>query len=157
MSDPFPLVISSEDPILSKLSFKPYRVKAERRVVPFLPGPGEPQTLEIPTPWGETLTARKGDFLLSEVTSPNDYWPVDPMIFEESYVIIRPGYTVKKSVTQLVPMTDITRDPDRHVTVVSLEGSITVQAGDFFLARGVKGEIWPIPKNKVASIMVPIE
>ena len=125
--------------------------------MPFLPGPGEPQTLEIPTPWGETLTARKGDFLLSEVTSPNDYWPVDPMIFEESYVIIRPGYTVKKSVTHLVLMTDITHDPDRQVMVLTLEGAVTVRAGDFYLARGVYGEIWPIPKRTADDVMTPIE
>ena len=151
------LTITSDDSILSTLKFKPYRSKVERRVVPFLPGPGEPQSLEINTPWGTQLTARKGDFLVSEVDTPSDYWPIDPVIFEESYILSRPGYCVKKAVTLLVPLTDITSDPDKEVTVVSLEGPITVRAGDFYLAKGIKGEIWPYPKEKINDVMVPAE
>lgn len=101
-----PLVITSNDSILATLDFKPYRSKVERRVIPFLPGPDEPQTMEINIPRGAQLTARKGDFLVSEVDTPNDYWSVDPVIFEESYEIVRPGYCVKKAVTLLVPLTD---------------------------------------------------
>lgn len=152
-----PLVITSSDPILDTLNFKPYRSKVERRVVPFFPAPDEPQTLEIDTPWGTHLTARKGDFLVSEVETPEDYWSIDPVIFEESYVIVRPGYCVKKAVTLLVPLTDITDDPDRLVTVVSLEGGETVRAGDFYLAKGIKGEIWPYPREKIKNVLVPIE
>ena len=94
MSDP--LIITSTDSILSKLNFKAYRSKVERRVIPFLPAPNEPQSMEINTPWGTQLTARKGDFLVSEVAAPNDYWPIDPMIFEESYIITRPGYCIER-------------------------------------------------------------
>jgi hypothetical protein len=152
-----PLVITSRDPILETLDFKAFRSKVERRVVPFFPAPGERQTLEIDTPWGTHMTARKGDFLVSEVDTPDDYWSIDPVIFEESYVIIRPGYCVKKAVTLLVPLTDITRDPDRLVTVVTLEGDETVRAGDFYLAKGIKGEVWPDPREKVKDVMVPVE
>jgi hypothetical protein len=152
-----PLVIKPTDPILSKLNFKPYRSKVERRVVPFLPGPDEPQVLEINTPWGTQLTARKGDFLVSEVATPNDYWPIDATIFEESYVITRPGYCAKKAITLLTPLTDITGDPNQQVTVETLEGDETVRAGDFYLAKGVKGEIWPYPKEKIAEVMMPAE
>ena len=153
-----PLVITSNDSILATLDFKPYRSKVERRVVPFLPGPDEPQTMEINTPWGAQLTARKGDLLVSEVENPNDYWSVDPVIFEESYVIVRPGYCVKKAVTLLVPLTDITRgDPDQLVSVVSLEGAETVRAGDFWLAKGIRGEIWPYPSEKIDDVMVPAD
>jgi hypothetical protein len=152
-----PLIITSSDPILSKLDFKPYRSKVERRVVPFLPAPDEPQTLEINTPWGTQLTARKGDFLISEIATPNDYWSIDPVIFEESYIIIRPGYCVKKAVTLLVPLTDITGDPNKQVTVVTLEGDETVRAGDFYLAKGIKGEIWPYPKEKINDVMTPAD
>ena len=152
-----PVVITSSNSILQSLKFRPYRNKVERRVVPFLPAPNEPQTLEIDTPWGTHLTARKGDFLVSEVEAPDDYWAIDPVIFEESYVIVRPGYCVKKAVTLLVPLTDITRDPDRQVTVVTLEGEETVRAGDFYLAKGIKGEIWPYPKEKINDVMAPIE
>lgn len=152
-----PLVITSSDPILGKLDFKPFRSKVERRVVPFFPAPDEEQTMEIDTPWGTQLTARKGDFLISEIETPNDYWPIDPVIFEASYVIIRPGYCVKKAITLLVPLIDVTHDPDRKVTVVTLEGSETVRAGDFYLAKGIKGEIWPYPKEKIHDVMMPVE
>lgn len=153
-----PMILKSDDPILATLSFKPYRSKVERRVIPFLPGPDEPQTMEINTPWGTQLTARRGDFLVSEVDAPNDYWAIDPAIFEESYVIVRPGYCVKKAITLLVPLTDLTEgNPNRSVTVVTLEGAETVRAGDFWLAKGVKGEIWPYPKEKINDVMVPAD
>jgi hypothetical protein len=152
-----PLVITSSDSILEKLTFKAYRSKVERRVVPFFPAPGEPQTMEIHTPWGTHLTARKGDFLVSEVEAPDDYWSIDPVIFEESYVIIRPGYCVKKAMTLLIPLTEITGDPERQVTVVTLEGEETVRAGDFYLAKGVHGEIWPYPEEKIKDVLVPAE
>jgi len=152
-----PLVITSNDQILETLNFKPYRSTVERRVVPFFPAPDESQTMEIDTPWGTQLTARKGDFLVSEVETPEDYWPIDPEIFEESYVMIRPGYCVKKAITLLVPLTDITSDADREVTVVTLEGPETVKARDFYLAKGVKGEIWPYPIEKIGDVIVPVE
>ena len=156
MSDP--LIITSSDSILSTLHFKPFRSKVERRVVPYLPDPGEPQSMEINTPWGGQLTAHKGDFLVSEIATPNDFWSIDPVIFEESYIITRPGFCAKKAVTLLAPLIDITGgDPDRQVTVISLEGPETVRAGDFFLAKGVRGEIWPYPKEKIDDVFVPAE
>jgi hypothetical protein len=79
------------------------------------------------------------------------------VIFEESYDIVRPGYCVKKAVTLLVPLTEITHDPDRLVTVVTLEGEETVKAGDFYLAKGVKGEVWPYPKEKIRTVLTPVE
>ena len=156
MSDP--LIISSSDPILSTLNFKPYRSKVERRVVPFLPGPDEPQSMEINTPWGGQLTARKGDFLVSEISTPNDFWSIDPVIFEESYIITRPGFCVKRAVTLLVPMIDLTGgNPERQVTVITMEGPATIRAGDFFLAKGIRGEIWPYPLAKIEDVLVPAE
>ena len=153
-----PLTVTANDSILKTLNFKPYRSKVERRVIPFLPGPDEPQTMEINTPWGTQLTARKGDFLISEVDTPNDYWSIDPAIFEESYAIVRPGYCVKKAITLLAPLIDLTDgDPDRLVTVITMEGAETVRAGDFWLAKGVKGEIWPYPREKINDVMAPAE
>ncbi len=112
--------------------------------------------MDITTPWGAVLTAKSGDFLISEVDAPNDFWPIDAVIFEESYVLIRPGYCVKKAVTLLVPLTDVTMgDADALVTVVSMEGSDTVRAGDFWLAKGVKGEVWAYPKEKIEHVMMP--
>ena len=156
MSDP--LIISSSAPILSRLNFKPFRSKVERRVVPYLPGPDEPQTMEINTPWGGQLTAHKGDFLVSELDTPSDFWSVDPVIFEETYIISRPGFCMKKAVTLLVPMIDLTGgDPNREVTVITMEGPVTVRAGDFYLAKGVRGEIWPYPQEKFEEVLVPAE
>jgi hypothetical protein len=123
-----------------------------------MPLPGEPQSMEIKTPWGTVLTATSGDFLISEVEKPYDYWPIDPVVFEESYVLLRPGYCAKKAVTLLTPLTHVSGgDPDAQVTVETMEGAVTVRAGDFFLAKGVKGEIWPYPKEKVEQVMMPAD
>ena len=150
------IVITSDDPILQTLSFVPYRSKVERRVIPFMPAPNEAQTMEINTPWGAVLTAKSGDFLISEVDAPRDFWPIDAVIFEESYVLIKPGYCIKKAVTLLAPLTDVTHgDPDAMVTVVSLEGTEIVRAGDFCLAKGVRGEVWAYPKEKIEHVMMP--
>ena len=153
-----PIIITSNDSILETLHFKAFRSKVERRVVPFLPSPDEPQTMEINTPWGTQLTAKLGDFLVSELDTPDDYWPVAPTIFEESYVITRPGYCVKRALTYLVPLLDVAGgDPDQLITVVTLEGAETVRAEDLFLAKGVQGEIWPYPKEKIHNVMTPVE
>ena len=151
-----PIVITSDDPILNAVDFKPYRSKVERRVIPFMPMPNEVQSMDIKTPWGAVLTAKSGDFLISELEKPNDFWPIDATIFEESYILVRPGFCVKKAVTLLVPLTVMTQDdPDAMVTVVSLEGAETVRAGDFYLAKGVKGEVWAYPKEKIEHVMMP--
>lgn len=153
-----PIVVTSDDPILRSLNFKPYRSKVERRVVPFVPTPDEPQTMEVNTPWGQQLIARRGDLLVSEVDQPHDFWPVNPLIFDDSYILTRPGYCAKKAITLLVPMVDLTHgDPEQSVTVVSLEGAETVKAGDFYLAKGIKGELWAYPKEKINDVMTPAE
>jgi hypothetical protein len=43
------------------------------------------------------------------------------------------------------------------VTVETMEGPVTVRAGDFYLAKGVQGEIWPYPKEKVENALVPAD
>ncbi len=153
-----PIVVTASDALLNTLSFKPFRSKVERRVIPFMPLPNEPQSMEIKTPWGTVLTASSGDLLISEMETPNDFWPIKPEIFEASYVLIRPGYCIKRAITLLTPLTDLTNgNEDALVTVVTLEGAETVRAGDFYLARGVKGEVWPYPKEKITQVMIPAE
>ena len=148
--------LTSNDPILESLNFIPHRSTVERRFERFQPKPGEPDQLEVPTPWGESLTAKAGDYLVSEMEAPQDRWPVNAEIFEESYEIVRPGVCVKTAITKLVPLMDVTGgDADQMVTVYTLEGPETVRAGDFYLARGVRGEIWTYPKDKVEEIMKP--
>jgi hypothetical protein len=83
-------------------------------------------------------------------------WPIDANIFDETYIITAPGVCVKRAITLLVPLTDVTGgDEDQMVTVHTFDGEVTVRAGDFFLAKGVKGELWPYPKEKVAKRMKP--
>ena len=150
--------LTSLNPILDKLNFKSYQSTVERRFERFMPGPGEPEYMEMPTPWGESLTAKTGDYLVSEMDNPDDRWPVDAEVFENSYDIVRPGVCIKKALTDLVPLTDVTEgDADQMVTVYTLEGPETVRAGDFYLARGIYGEIWTYPREKVQGVMKPVD
>jgi len=151
-----PVVLMPDDPVLKSLNFKPYRSMVKRRVEPFVPEDDQPQTMDVSTPWGSKLTARKGDLLVSELDKPDDIWPIDAHIFDETYIIISPGICIKRAVTLLVPLIDVTNgDEDQMVMVHTFEGPVTVRAGDFLLAKGVKGEIWPYPKDKAAKIMKP--
>ncbi|MBI5936109.1 MAG: hypothetical protein HY867_20585 [Chloroflexi bacterium] len=155
---PKPLIITSNDLILEKLPFKPYRAARERRMIPFLPEEGQPQTRVIETRSGRVLTVKRGDILISEMDTPEFVWPVDAAIFEASYEVIRPGVCIKRAISWLAPLTELTDgDPDREVTVVSLEGTNTVRAGDYYLAKGVAGEIWAYDAKKVGKIMKPVE
>ncbi|MBK8780628.1 MAG: hypothetical protein IPO22_02230 [Anaerolineales bacterium] len=104
------------------------------------------------------MTATPGDMLVFELDRPNDAWPVDAEIFDASYEMLEPGICVKRALTWLVPLVDVTGgNPDRMVAVHTLEGIETVRAGDFYLAKGVQGEIWPYPKKKADEIMKPAE
>jgi len=152
-----PLVITSQDPILKTLRFKPFLNSEERRVEQYLPGPNEPQRIEVKTPWGAVLIAKNGHYLVSDIGKPGERWPVDKEVFESTYLITRPGFCMKNAVTELVPMVDLTNgDPDQIVTVQTMEGPETVRAGDFYLARGVKGEIWPYPVHRMTgTLMMP--
>jgi hypothetical protein len=153
-----PIVLKSDDPLLKRLKFKPYRNTAQRRVAAFMPTDDQSQTMDIVTPWGSTLTAKKGDLLISELDKPDDMWPIDAQIFDETYLITAPGFCIKRGITFLAPLTEVTaNDEDQMVIIHTLEGPETVRAGDFLLARGVKGEIWPYPIEKAAEIMRPVE
>jgi hypothetical protein len=152
-----PMRITPEDKILQRLTFKPYRSTVERHFEQFLPKPGEPERVEIATPWGESLTAKPGDYLVSELDAPDDTWPVDAEIFESTYIITAPGRCTKRALTLLVPLVELTGDPDQMVTIKTMEDEETVRAGDFYLARGVKDEIWAFPRDKVGTIMIPAE
>jgi hypothetical protein len=151
-----PITITSDDPRLEKINFKAYRNVIEREVKRFLPTANEPQTMVIATPLGD-LTIKAGDYLVREVDS-DKYWPVSQDIFRETYKITRPGYCMKSSLTYLVPLVELTGgDPDQVVIVQSLEGLETVRAGDYHLARGIKGELYPFPNNKVGTVVKPAE
>jgi len=152
-----PIMLTDKDEIIKRLDFKPYRSIVERQVERFSPAPNEPQNIEITTPWGESLTANAGDYIVSELdTPPADRWPVEANIFEKTYMFTRPGFCTKRALTYLVPLVDVTEgDSEQRVAVHTLEGVVTVKAGDFYLALGVTGEIWPYPKDKVENVMTP--
>ena len=156
---PDTVLITSQDSIIKTLDFKPYRSTVERRVKRFMPPPDALQNIEIATPWGEFLTANAGDYLVGELdTPPEDRWPVESGIFKKTYLSTRPGFCVKQALTYLVPLVDaIGGDVDQEVTVQTLEGLVSIRAGDFYLALGVEGEIWPYPKGKVGTVMVLAE
>ncbi len=145
--------IRSGDAIIQILPFKPYQNAVERRATKFEPGPDEAQSLEVRTPWGQKLNCNEGDYIVSELDEPEDRWPVNREIFEKTYQQVRPGHYVKSELVYLVPLVEITRDEDQRVIVYTLEGPVEVRAGDFYLARGAKGEIWPFPKEKVRGEM----
>ncbi|MBT3188429.1 MAG: hypothetical protein HN736_14010 [Anaerolineae bacterium] len=153
------VLITSEDPIIKTLNFQAYRSTVERQVERFLPAPDTPQDIEIATPWGEFLTANAGDYLVSELdTPPGDRWPVEAGIFEKTYMLTRPGFCVKQALTYLVPLVDaVNENADQEVVVETLEGMVSVRAGDFYLALGVEGEVWPYPKDKVGSVMALVD
>jgi hypothetical protein len=152
-----PLELRSGDRVVQQLKFKPYRNVVERQALKFQPKDDEPQAIQVRTPWGEQLLCKKGDYIVNETDTPDDRWPVDESIFESSYESIRPGIYVKKALTYLFPLESVTRDKNLDVKVFTLEGPVTVRAGDFFLARGIRGEIWPYPKNKVDSTLREVE
>ena len=61
-------------------------------------------------------------------------------IFDETYIIISPGLCVKRAVTLLVPLTDVTNgDEDRMVTVHTFEGPVTVQGWGFSACKRGRG------------------
>jgi len=149
--------LTDESPILGKLNFRLYRSIVERQVERFQPGPNEPQSADIRTPWNEILKVKAGDYIVSEVSDPDDRWPVQAEIFEATYIVTRPGFCVKQSPTPFVPMVDAAEgNPDAEVTVHTLEGTYTIRAGDFYLARGPRGEIWAVPNDKVNNLLEPV-
>jgi hypothetical protein len=86
------------------------------------------------------------------------YWPVNQNIFKDTYIITRPGYCIKSSLTYLAPLVELTGgDPDQVVVIQTLEGPETVRAGDYHLARGPKGELYPFPNHKVGTVVKPAE
>ena len=150
--------IKSDSPFLKILDFRAYSSKGdERNAEQFLPENEEPQTKEIEAPWGGTLTAERGDYIVSDAKNPDDNWVVKKNIFDTTYSKTQKNTYVKSASVLLVPLIEVTGDPDEKVIVHTLEGAVTVRSGDFYLAQGVEKEIWPIPNEKVENEMFPLE
>ena len=151
-----PLTLKADDHILHQIPFLPYRYTTERQAVQFLPENGQPQTTVIHTPWGAELVAEKGDYIVNDIGSEDNRWPVKKNIFEETYLETKPGIYIKRAIVLLYPLKDVTKDPQQLVIIHTLEGVVTVRAGDYYLCKGVKGEIWPMPIDKVTSTLRPV-
>ena len=149
--------LHSHHPLVEGTMFEKYRCKNKRRAVKFSPEPHEPQEMELKTPWGAVLKVSRGDYIVSELETPDDHWPVAAQIFEDSYEEVAPGIYCKRAITQLAPLTRLVPDANQTVTIETLEGNVTVRAGDFYLARGINDEIWPYPIEDVKSDMELVE
>jgi len=150
--------VKSDSPFLKILNFRPYcSDSVERRAEQFLPESGESQTKEIDAPWGGTLIAEAGDYIVSDLENLADSWVVKRDIFDTTYNRTRRNTFVKSKSVLLVPLTEITGNPDEDVIIHTLEGQVTVRSGDFYLAQGVEKEIWPIPKEKVETEYIPLD
>ena len=150
MTDLEPLELRANDPIFKKLDFETYRYKNKRQAVQFLPDDGQ-QTIRVQTSWGGVLKGKRGDYLVNEVDNPDEKWIVEEEIFVASYHEVEVGIFIKKATVDLVPLSAVTRDPEREVIVYSLEGPLKVPARDFYLAIGIKDEIWPVPIEHVSN------
>jgi hypothetical protein len=154
-----PIEIKSDDPILENIEFKFFGYRDSRLAKQFLPDPDMPQTTSIQSPWGFSLTAKRGDYIVWDVANPDDIWTVNQEIFEGSHSEETPGTGIfhKHAMVALVPLLAFTKgDPDKFVTIYTLEGPQTVPAGIFHLARGIKGEIWPFPSEKIEMSLYPL-
>ena len=58
-----PITLTAQDSLIEQLAFKPFRSAVERRAAQYQPS-DPTHTLDVNTPWGETLTAEKGDYLV---------------------------------------------------------------------------------------------
>jgi hypothetical protein len=152
-----PIELRAHNAALQHLKFKLYRYKQERQAFQFFPEDGEAKTMIIQTPWGGELIIEPGDYIVNEIGTPENRWPVQKDIFEETYVETHPGIYIKRAPVSLYPLAELTKDAEQLVSVHTLEGVVTVRAGDFYLCRGVKGEIWPMPVDKVATTLTPAE
>lgn len=148
-----PLELKASDPIINSLVFKTYRYTNKRQAEQFLPDADQSQTIHIETGWGGVLTGSSGDYIVWELDNPEERWVVENEIFLASYTEIETGIFVKNATVDLAPLTDITRDPDREVIIYSIEGPLRVRSGDFYLALGVKKEIWPAPIEHIKNCM----
>jgi hypothetical protein len=149
--------IQANSPTLKMLHFRPYRYQgAERQAEQFVPD-DDAAVKQVQTPWGGTLTAEPGDYIVRDANNPHDAWVVKKDIFDSTYVRTKRGTYVKAANVFLAPLTEITGDDDEEVVIDTKEGSVTVRAGDFYLAKGVEDEIWPVPKEKVGTDLLPVD
>jgi hypothetical protein len=146
-----PLELRASDPTIKELDFETYRYKNKRQAEQFLPNDDQQQIIRVQTGWGGVLTGKRGDYLVNEVGNPDEKWVVEKEIFVASYQEVEVGIFIKKATVDLVPLSAVTRDPEREVIVYSLEGPLKVRAKDFYLALGIKDEIWPVPIEHVSN------
>jgi hypothetical protein len=71
-----PMKIQANSPTLKMLHFRPYRYQgAERQAEQFIPD-DDASVKQVQTPWGGTLTAEPGDYIVQDANNPDDAWVV---------------------------------------------------------------------------------
>lgn len=96
---------------------------------------------------GQTLRGEAGDWLLRE-SEDDEPWSVRDDIFRSSYAHVH-GHRWRRLGT-------VTARPARAgETVVTLEGPVTAQSGDW-VVRGDAGEQWPVRAAEFAKRYTPI-
>lgn len=93
----------------------------------------------VVTSWGATLTGKRGDFRVWDSSNPADEWIVEEAIFAQTYLEVQSGQFVKTATVEVIEMGE-------PFIVETLEGDVRGEARDF-LARGVKGEYYVIPRS----------
>ncbi len=97
------------------------------------------ESQEVKTPWGATLTGKRGDYVVFDAAKPEDRWVVERTIFDATYEQAAPDRFRKKATVQALAMSE-------PFQVETLEGVVDGAAGDY-LARGAKGEYYVIPRG----------
>ena len=153
------LELRPTDPVIQTLRFDKYRSKVCIAVTQFLPKDNEPQTCIVNPP----DEVRAGDYIGSEIGNSTNAWRIEKGTFESSYEWVAPGIARKSAVIELIPLVTLTDNPDRIVKIYSyVPGEETEEAmdgdkrfieraGDVFLARGAKGELYRYPITKANS------
>ena len=150
------LELRHNDPVIQQLEFDKYRSKVCRAITQFLPKDGEAQTCTVNAPWG-TEEVRAGDYIGSEIGNSTHSWRIEKGAFESSYEWVEPGIARKSAVIELIPLVNLTHNPDAMVKIYTCipgeeakdaDKHCIERAGEVFLARGVKGELYRYPIAK---------
>ena len=94
---------------------------------------------------GSTLTARVGDWLVSDGEKD---WSVAAQIFDETYSDLGGGRYAKTAVV-------VARQLPAKATILTLEGPAAAEAGDW-LVRNPGGDVWPVPHAEFGRRYEPL-
>lgn len=94
---------------------------------------------------GSTLTARAGDWLVSDGETD---WSVAAQIFDDTYSGLGGGRYAKTAVV-------VARQLPAKAVIQTLEGPAVAEAGDW-LVRNPGGDVWPVPHAEFDRRYAPL-